>query len=203
MRSSRDSTDGRLLSPEGSLQTYRGAMPLSAHSVAAEIRRRDPSVGIQKLHKLLYYCQGHHLAATSEPLFAEPISAWDRGPVVGSLWKLEQQGVAVETTALSEAELNTVGYVLSRYGRLTGKDLEHLTHAEGPWQTADASRRPGESQRIDLDWIRKYFASEPGDAETPGPDSAEVTELLSGAEDRLQQPASPDSREAILARLGA
>jgi hypothetical protein len=38
-------------------------MAVSAHDVAAEIRRRQPSVGTKKLHKLLYYCQGHYLAA--------------------------------------------------------------------------------------------------------------------------------------------
>jgi uncharacterized phage-associated protein len=40
---------------------------------------------VKKLHKLLYYCQGHHLATFGLPLFDESISAWDMGPVVGTL----------------------------------------------------------------------------------------------------------------------
>src|SRR4051794_29818552 len=35
-----------------------------------------------KLQKLLYYAQGFHLAIQGEPLFAEPIEAWEHGPVV-------------------------------------------------------------------------------------------------------------------------
>jgi len=46
---------------------------------------------------------------------------------------------------MNEAQLNTVGYVLSRYGSLTGQDLEHLTLGEEPWQLADSGRRPGKS----------------------------------------------------------
>ncbi|MDG4790354.1 hypothetical protein O7626_40865 [Micromonospora sp. WMMD1102] len=66
---------------------------VSVHDVAAEIRRRLPGVDEQKLHALLYYCQGHHLAHTGEPLFREEIVAapadfWDTDraslpPVVG------------------------------------------------------------------------------------------------------------------------
>src|SRR2546421_7872466 len=106
-------------------------MALSAHDVAAVLRDRLPGLGTKKLHKLLYYCQGHHLAAFDEPLFEETISAWDMGPVVGTLWKAEKDDAAPPVRApLGEAELNTIGYVLSRYGALTGHDLENLTHSE-------------------------------------------------------------------------
>jgi uncharacterized phage-associated protein len=176
-------------------------MPLSAHAVAAEIRRRVPHIGVQKLHKLLYYCQGHHLATFDEPLFEETISAWDRGPVVGQVWKLEQiQGVPDVEGGLTEAELNTVGYVLSRYGQLTGKDLEHLTHAETPWQLANARRPPGQSAKIQPDWIRDYFREGDCDDESPVLDADEVAKWLAG----VQVPTTPgtvDTREALLARL--
>ena len=39
-----------------------------------------------KLQKLLYYCQGIHLAAYDCPLFDEDIEAWEHGPVVVSIW---------------------------------------------------------------------------------------------------------------------
>src|SRR5947207_14369309 len=105
-------------------------MRVSAHDVAVVLRERLPGLPVKKLHKLLYYCQGHHLAAFGEPLFGETISAWDMGPVVGTLWKQEKDGepapvparagagVGVGAARLSEAELNTVGYVVSRYGGL-------------------------------------------------------------------------------------
>lgn len=58
--------------------------PVSAHEVAAELRRLLPGVPAKKLRKLLYYCQGHHLAHVEEPLFTEPVMAWDMGPVLAT-----------------------------------------------------------------------------------------------------------------------
>jgi uncharacterized phage-associated protein len=81
----------------------------------------------KKLHKILYYCQGHHLAVFDEPLFGETILAWDMGPVVGALWYEKKQGEASVVRPhreMNEAQLNAIGYVLSRYGALTGQDLE-------------------------------------------------------------------------------
>jgi uncharacterized phage-associated protein len=137
---------------------YPRRMTVSAHDVAAVLRARLPGLGAKKLHKLLYYCQGHHLAAFDEPLFGETISAWDMGPVVGVLWHHEKSAdVPTRHAVLTEAQLNTVGYVLSRYGGLSGLDLETLTHNETPWQRADQSRGPRESARIEQEWIREYF----------------------------------------------
>jgi uncharacterized phage-associated protein len=178
---------------------------LSAHDVAAELRRRVPGIGTKKLHKLLYYCQGHHLAALDEPLFAETISAWDMGPVVGALWKQEREGdVPSGHAQLNERQLNTIGYVVSRYGSLNGTDLEHLTHNESPWRDADAKRVPGGSVKITQDAIRNYFLTAPsdeGDEDTPLPDSEAILEWLASAGKRSEQVAKPDTVEALRARL--
>lgn len=135
-------------------------MPTSAHAVAAELRARDPGLGKLKLHKLLYFCQGQHLASFGQPLFTETISAWDNGPVVGALWYVEDRGIDPPAgLELGEAELNTVGYVVSRYGALSGLDLIHLTHSEDPWRRADRDRVPGTSEPIELSWIQSYFVA--------------------------------------------
>lgn len=139
---------------------YSVAMSVSAADVAAALRRRRPGISRVVLHKLLYYCQGHHLATYGEPLFDESISAWDMGPVVGSLWYAEKhEGPAPLTQRLGQAQLNTVGYVISRYGALTGRDLIHLTHNEDPWRLADAGRPAGTSARIEQSRIEQYFRS--------------------------------------------
>src|SRR3954453_22333427 len=173
-------------------------MPVSAHDVAAVLRERLPGVPIKKLHKLLYYCQGHHLAAFGEPLFSETISAYDMGPVVGRLWHQEKHGTPPpRASRLDEGQLNTVGYVLSRYGALSGTDLEHLTHSELPWQLANATRVPGSRARIERDWMRDYFrgTGAPGaDSDDPGPlDSDAVAALLAGAESRRGGPVETDT----------
>ncbi len=178
---------------------------MSARDVAAVLRERLPGLPTKKLHKLLYYCQGHHLAAFDEPLFSETISAWDMGPVVGTLWRQEKQGGAPGGHArLDEAQLNTIGYVISRYGALTGLDLENLTHSEAPWQLANRYRRPGESARIESDWIREYFrtaGTADDEEDEPLLDSAQVQGWLQDAGARRERPVRRDSLEELRARL--
>jgi uncharacterized phage-associated protein len=177
-----------------------------AQEVAAELRKRLPGVAVKKLHKLLYYCQGHHLATFNSPLFSESISAWDVGPVVGSLWKHEKdhgaEGRTVESGgSMDEGALNTVGYVVSRYGALTGSDLERLTHSEDPWLDADAERDMGGSVRIPVSALATFFRANAADEEdqSPEPDLAEVRAWLRGATDD-QTPVTRDTFDGIRAR---
>ena len=166
-------------------------MTASARDVAAALRQRLPGVGAKKLHKLLYYGQGHHVATFGQPLFNEGIAAYDMGPVVATLWAEEKYGAPDDTLPpepLTEAELNTIGYVVSRYGNLTGNDLEVLTHGEPPWQKADQNRRPRESAPILLEWIREYFstAGSPAAGDDLPLDSDAITEWLANASERYQ-----------------
>jgi uncharacterized phage-associated protein len=182
--------------------------PVSAHDVAREIRRRVPGVPKVKLHKLLYYCQGHHLGTFGEPLFTETIAAWDMGPVVSDVWHREKNDrQPPPSQRLTEAQLNTVGYVLSRYGALTGRDLETLSHNQSPWQLADARREAHGSVRIEPDWIREFFAGDVEEYETPL-DSDAVRTWLSGAREPTSRPKGDDKdrlaamREQLLAKVG-
>jgi uncharacterized phage-associated protein len=186
--------------------SYDGGMAYRAADVAAEIRSRLGGVPVKKLHKLLYYCQGHHLAATGQPLFRESVSAWDMGPVVGQLWKSEQESGPAEATAkLNQAGLNTVGYVIYRYGALTGLDLERLSHAESPWQRANTGRKPGDSSRIQPEWIREHFRAdlEAQRDEWARLDPAEVSAWLAEAPRRRRQPTQPDSISELRRRAHA
>jgi uncharacterized phage-associated protein len=178
---------------------YHGGMSGSAHAVAAEIRRQLPSVGEVKLHKLLYYAQGHHLASFGEPLFGDTISAWDMGPVVGSLWHAERYGIDVpDDGPLDEGALNTIGYILSRYGGMTGRDLIRLSHGETPWLRADMHRRPGGSIKIANESIRDYFATTDGDDDDEPLDEELLAKVLfDGAEFRRDEPGTIDSIEEL------
>lgn len=179
-------------------------MSLRAHDVARELRDRLPGLPIKKLHKLLYYCQGHHLAATGEPLFVESLSAWDMGPVVGRLWRQEHEGLPPgEPMRLNEQQLNTVGYVVSRYGQLSGLDLQHLTHSETPWIRANEARSPGDSSRIEREWIEDYFRrSTVEDSEDSGlMDAAMVAQWLAPAEERRTDRLTGDTPQSLRARM--
>jgi uncharacterized phage-associated protein len=180
-------------------------MTLSAHDVAAELRRRLPGVGQVKLHKLLYYCQGHHLAHSGEPMFEEAVCAWDMGPVVEALWRAEKRGKRLPDPAriTDNGILNTIGYVLSRYGTATGVDLQHMSHAEKPWQLADVGRPPGGSVLIENDWMCDYFRGEGaptvGDDDFPVKDSV-LAEMFAG---RTPPPGRgvPDDLEKLRAQI--
>ena len=150
---------------------------------------------------MLYFCQGMHLAWFGRPLFADSISAWDMGPVVGTLWKSEREGqLPLLAENLDEAQRNTIAYVVSRYGGLTGRDLEVLTHAQSPWRRADDGREPGGSQRIETAWLLEWFAAElTSDDELVEPLLRQ--ELLSGAVERRGAPAATDELEDLRARL--
>ena len=168
--------------------------PVSAHDVAAELRRQLPGLPTKKLHKLLYYCQGHHLAHFGELLFAESVMAWDMGPVVAQLWKAEKDGRLPQSSqALDAGQLNTVGYVVSRYGRLTGHDLELLSHAEDPWRAADANRAAGGTVRIDAAIIREFFRAAGGpEPDLPWPAVEDIASLAVGSVERRQSTPVPD-----------
>jgi len=202
--------EGMSLSNDHPSLPHAHQVTVSAHAIAAALRERLPDIPAVKLQKLLYYCQGHHLAHFGDPLFSDTISAWDMGPVVTSVWHEERQGPLPDERdmvrpPLDEAALNTVGYVVSRYGAMTGRELSILSHGEAPWQRANERREPGGSARIELDWIKQYFqdaelADREGEAQF---DPAEVAEIVSGAVERARQregrTATPDTLEDVLA----
>jgi uncharacterized phage-associated protein len=180
-------------------------MTVSAHDIAAELRKRLPGLPKKKLHTLLYYCQAHHLATFDSPMFRETVSAWDMGPVVGTLWWEENEAggpVGGDPYRLDEAALNTIGYVVSRYGSLTGMDLEHLTHTESPWVEADRRQEPHDRARISHESMRDYFRySDSDDDETGTPSvDAEVLGWLADAEQWQAHPRVPDSLDRLRAR---
>lgn len=182
-------------------------MTASAHDVAAAIRLEQPNLGEMKLHKLLYYCQGYHLAVTGQPLFRETIDAWPMGPVCSDVLDHEHKfGPARHVTPLDNGELNTVGYVLSHYGHKSGGDLSQLTHQEQPWlSTKPRLRRRASYQSISLQAMRDFFVerieSELADSGFPY-ESAAVTRILAEARERVSlPPTSIDDREKLLARM--
>ena len=183
----------------------RSVAAVSANVVATELRRRLPGLPTKKLHKLLYYCQGHHAAAFGEPLFAETVSAWDMGPVVGQLWKAESgdaPALDVPAEPLTEAQLNTIGYVVSRYGSLSGRDLEILSHNEAPWRDANRHRRPGTSEKIPLESMAEFFRSDADEDDDVVPDNEVLSDWLGRVEGSPASPAVPDSLTDLRSRLG-
>jgi uncharacterized phage-associated protein len=137
-------------------------MTVSAHDVARELRQKLPWAGDVKIHKLLYYCQGWHLARHGTPMFEEGVEAWANGPVIADLWRDEKyDNPQPDPGPLNDAMVATIELVLSRYGNLTGKALIELTHSEPPWRAASDRDDPAgwDDQTISPDLLSEFFTA--------------------------------------------
>ena len=168
----------------------------STTRAAVEIRRRRPGIGEARLHKLLYYVQGYHLAWRGSPAFDDDIEAWEKGPVVPVLWHAERRGRPVESSEKPpELVCNVITYVLRRAGRCTGPELIKATHAEAPWRNATNGGRLVANQVISHASLADFFSIE-------SPDLKQIREAVSLARDDAPfEPDPPGLREELLAEL--
>ncbi len=109
-------------------RSYVDPMPVTTSQVAAVLAGRIPGADPQRLHRLLYYVQGHHLALRGRPAFDEPVIAGPDGPYIHG--DIEPDPDA----PLPGSHANVALMVAARYGGLTSADLDRLTRAEQPWQ---------------------------------------------------------------------
>ena len=142
-----------------------------------------------KLHKLLYYAHGWHLAFTESPLLDEMIEAWQYGPVVPSVyqefkdlgsqpigrfaveWREDSRGGLRSIEPQIEATDPVVPAFLTRiwdvYGKFTAAQLSRMTHvADGPWEKT-RRKYPGiHGVDIQNEDIRDYFKERLADGRT-------------------------------------
>jgi hypothetical protein len=131
----------------------------SANSAIAAIEARRPGLKLGKKHSLLWFIQGHHLAHFGTPLFDEPIHATERRTVT-----IAGADGAPCAQPDREGPLNTIGYVIERYGSLSPADLRTLIRASQPWLNGRVGCLTNE---VDLDDLRDWFLR---DDETNDPD---------------------------------
>ena len=128
------------------------------------------SATTMKLQKLLYYCQGWHLAWDGEPLFNERIEAWANGPVVRDIYELHRgtfrlehplpESWGADQARLTSDERETVEAVVGFYRDWTADQLSLATHSERPWIEAREGLAPTERghRAISLDTMQDYFS---------------------------------------------
>lgn len=122
-----------------------------------------------KLQKLCYYAQAWSLALDDQPLFAERVEAWARGPAIPKLYRrFKKYGwQAIDPTDIITDPVRDLHVdhkarpdgVWKRYGHFTGTQLEHLTHCERPWIDARGNTPPGEkcTEEITHDSMRAFY----------------------------------------------
>lgn len=146
----------------------------SVHDVAAEVINRLGSMTAMKLEKLVYYCQGWHLARHGVPLFQEAIEAWRQGPVVPVLYRQHRGQYTVsnwpsgDVSQLTPAHLHTIEWVAAEYGAFSAIELSRMTHNELPWRAARGAlpESAPSSARLSTDMMRNYYSRQLADSET-------------------------------------
>ncbi|MDR0620893.1 MAG: DUF4065 domain-containing protein [Deltaproteobacteria bacterium] len=99
-----------------------------------------------KLHKLVYYAQGFSLALNDEPLFDEPIEAWEHGPVCPDLYQKYkmykrtpiESSLSMEEVkqTFTEKQIGVLEFVNDEFGCHTATFLRKLSHQDKAWLIA-------------------------------------------------------------------
>lgn len=106
-------------------------------------REQGKQLTPMQLLKLVYIAHGWTLGLTGRPLIAQPVEAWQYGPVVRDLYNgvraFGRNPVATPVwappgEALDASEDNMVQQVFNLYGNMGGIALSNITHMpETPW----------------------------------------------------------------------
>lgn len=149
-------------------------MPTSAKTISEHILARFQEIGdpitTAKLHKLLYYVQGWHLAHFDEPAFPERIEAWMHGPACPAVetlyeghWHRPIVDRIVSPPRMDDRLRQLVDDVLELYGEDTGYSLHMRTRNEPPWKEARGDRDRHDdacTQEITLMSMKRFFIEE-------------------------------------------
>lgn len=122
-----------------------------------------------KLQKLLYNAQGVNLAINNEPLFEEPLEAWEHGPVVREVYDTfcifgrnqiivpvtEETNEIIRKIESDSKIKNILELVYENFSIYTAWQLREMSHTKnGPWD------RTQKNEIINLELIKEYFKKE-------------------------------------------
>ncbi|WP_335923817.1 Panacea domain-containing protein [Shewanella indica] len=153
---------------------------MSCETVAIHLLRKAEERGVEditqmKLHKLLYYVQGYHLALHGERAFPDRIKAYNHGPVASALYGVLRRRTTF-MQVLSAAFLSTIypqaaqatlpakteqiiDSVMDEFAHYSALELRAMTHRESPWLAHCTSRtaETADGSEITVDELQDYF----------------------------------------------
>lgn len=159
------------------MELIRNIGKVNAQLLADYILQKYGPMSHLKLQKLLYYCEGYHLAYFDENLIPEEFEAWVHGPVCREVYD-NLKGSSVLYTDLGftgehnpEAELNNILSsdqsqllidVLTELSTWTGLELENATHSELPWREARKGLGPADrcENRISKETMKSFYKAD-------------------------------------------
>ena len=148
-------------------------MPYTPIRVANHFIREHGRIGFTSMQKLLYLSHGWHLAIKDQPLFEEPVEAWQFGPVYRSVYHARKGksldrlfGESEDQEVISDklyVELFSTIYKV--YGKRWASQLVALTHApDTPWSKTTYKYRKNDDEfpqdlKIENEVIKEHFVS--------------------------------------------
>jgi len=159
-----------------------------------------------KLQKLCYYAQGYSLALLAEPMFAEPIEAWEHGPVIRALWDEYRQYKSAPIPApahgveLEPWRTQLLDEVHRRFGWMTAWDLRNRTHDEIPWR--EAWQSGADNAQLQHESLRDFFrAALRGARRAPEPADRRAVLAHLEQDEELRQAVQRGRADAAAGRL--
>jgi uncharacterized phage-associated protein len=148
------------------------ALDVAKYFISFNTGGEDDDISNMKLQKLLYFAQGHSLARFGEPLFRDPIEAWEHGPVVRDVY-VKYRGYGNRPIMPEPGDTRPdfgedgnclLWNVLCEYGQFSASKLRDMTHEQG--RAWDRVYREGEKRVVDvgeiaLDFEDAYLDGEP------------------------------------------
>jgi uncharacterized phage-associated protein len=138
-----------------------------AQAILERTCEKDISVSHLKLQKLMYYCQGYHLALHDETAFDSKVCAWKHGPVITALYAeynmygssdIPQKEIKNIFSELTASAQEVIDFVLNKYGHMGAWALRQQTHREQPWLTHyDRPTNTVDNQEITSEEMKSYF----------------------------------------------
>lgn len=158
--------------------------PTSAAAVLAHIKYLRPGIDKTKAVLLVHYAQAWALAWGGEPLFDEPVEAWEHGPAVPSAHRAFSTTLPRKialTGPEAEDRRRELEAVIGHYGDMSTSALVALAKSESPWAEAAAAGEPAfasgpEIPRAALRDFHAARAAHPDAPQRPGPEAAAAEE---------------------------
>jgi uncharacterized phage-associated protein len=178
-----------------------------AYYIIKYTREMGISITNLKLQKLLFFCQGWHLAIRGIPLFDDHFEAWPKGPAIYDVWNVFKAfgkypiDISVTDTQLGADEDVIVG-VLDTYAAIDQWVLVRMSHGKS-WESARGNLPPEAHCRnaiklelIDLEFCelavgKKAISADPED--NPDNDMGEHQMVAAGAGDAIPLPLGNDT----------
>lgn len=121
---------------------------MSVFNIAEHILSETGPLSPEQLERLVYFAQEDVLSQGLGALFAEPIEAWDHGPVCPTLYFRLQGHHVVRPgdlggvrSSLEPEQARILLAMLGRLGRCSAVELDAIACGEAPWQHAHGGTR--------------------------------------------------------------